>query len=230
MSDNVRAFAAALEERGLFLAKGDRGAHVVLTLDGDVFAVSRLAGKKTKEVQERFGKPDGLDDVAKTVRRIGETTGQRLRAHIAEAKRISSTAMRPLLDQRTAMKIQHQEERHKLDGGQQARFASEQRERSARVRKGLLGAWDFLTGQYAKVRQQNETEAVASLQRDRAQRQGLLQDQMRERGALQGSIEQERHRHARQLLALYHDAARFRRMREQGMAQGAGRAAGLELG
>jgi hypothetical protein len=38
--------------------------------------------------------------------------------------------------------------------------ARQQRERSARVRNGLLGGWDFLTGKYAKVRMQNESEAL----------------------------------------------------------------------
>ena len=41
-SDGATAFSNALEERGLYLARGDRRGHVVLTLDGEAFALSRL--------------------------------------------------------------------------------------------------------------------------------------------------------------------------------------------
>jgi hypothetical protein len=233
-SDNNAAFAAALEERGLFLAKGDRRGHVAVTLDGEVFPISRLVGKRAKDVTARFGSPDALLTVEETIRHIAATTGPRLQTHIAEAKRISANVMRPLLESRDTMKTQHQSERRVLDDRQQTRFAAEQRDRAARVRKGLMGAWDFLTGQYAKVRKQNEMEAFFTLQRDSSQRQELVRDQMRERRELQLRIEQERRRQAGQVLSLYHDAAKYRRMLdgkvEQGRQSGRSPDRGLELG
>jgi hypothetical protein len=38
ISDSPHAFAAALEERGLFLAKGDRRGHVAVSVGGEVFS------------------------------------------------------------------------------------------------------------------------------------------------------------------------------------------------
>lgn len=54
MSDNATSFGRALEERGLFLARGDRRGHVALTIDGEVFVISKLIDRKTKEVVARL--------------------------------------------------------------------------------------------------------------------------------------------------------------------------------
>lgn len=64
VSDNGPAFAKALEERGLFLAQGDRRGHVAVTIEGEVFAIARMVGKKTKEVAARLGDPKQLRTVA----------------------------------------------------------------------------------------------------------------------------------------------------------------------
>lgn len=226
MSDTAPAFARALEERGLFLAKGDRRAHVVLTMDGDVFPVSRLLDKRTKEITARLGDASNLPGVAETRVRLGDEMGAKLSGLIREAKRIAANAMKPLSEQRDVMKSQHQSERQKLREGQAARALSEQRERAARVRKGFAGAWDFLSGQYFQTRRQNEAEALASLARDRAQSDGLRRDQLKERTTLQARIGQLRERHATQVLALYRDAAQFRRMRA---GQGQSRETGFDL-
>lgn len=213
ISDNAGSFAKALEERGLFMARGDRRGHVAVTIDGDVFAVSRLLDKKAKEVTARLGDPSRLAPVRDIVGRLGGEMGDRIRTHISEAKRIAANAMKPLREQRDGMKIQHQHERQNLREGLLARAQAEQRDRAGRVRKGMAGAWDFLTGKYFAVRKQNEMEFAASVIRDRAQAQALVRDQMRERGELQSRIVATRERHARQVLALYRDAARFREMR-----------------
>ena len=48
-SDGAAAFASALEERGLFLARGDRRGFVAVTIDGDVFALARMIDAKSKD-------------------------------------------------------------------------------------------------------------------------------------------------------------------------------------
>ncbi|MCI1757355.1 MAG: hypothetical protein LKM31_17170 [Sphingobium sp.] len=220
ISDSPHAFAAALEERGLFLAKGDRRGHVAVTVGGEVFSIARVICKKGKEVTARLGSPDNLRSVSDTIAYISQSVGASLKQHISEAKRLSANRLRPLHEQRDEMKLRHAEERHKLDAGQRKRAEAEQQTRAGRVRKGLMGAWDFLTGQYTKVRKQNEAEAFFAFQRDREQRHQLLHDQHTERRELQRHIETERHRHAIQVLALYREAARFRRLPEQTRERG----------
>jgi hypothetical protein len=48
-SDGKEAFAKAMEERGLYLAKGDRRGHVAVTYEGEVFAISRLSAKPRRK-------------------------------------------------------------------------------------------------------------------------------------------------------------------------------------
>lgn len=215
-ADNGPAFAKALEERGLFLAKGDRRGHVVVSIEGAVFAIAPQLGKRTKEVVARLGDPKDLRSVADTVRQIGETVAPRLSRYITEAKRIAANAVKPLAEQKRAMREEHQGERQKLDRMQRDRQTREQRERSARVRTGAKGVWDILTGRYFKVRKQNEVEAFFGLQRDRAQRHDLVSAQLKDRAALQSQISVLRERHAKQLLGLYRDAAQYRRMMRDG--------------
>lgn len=236
MSDSGPAFAKALEERGLFLAQGDRRGHVAVTIEGEAFAIARMIDKKSKEVTARLGDPKALRSVADTVRHIGETVGPRLSRYLSEAKRIAHNAIRPLNEQKLAMKEAHQAERKRLDQMQRERRDGEQRERSSRIRTGAKGVWDILTGRYFKVRKQNEVEAFFGLQRDRTQRHDLVSAQLKERADLQSQIGVARDRHARQLLGLYRDAAQYRRMSRDGQSdrEGAERARptprGPELG
>jgi len=207
-----KACAKALEERGLFLAQGDRRGHVAVSIEGEVFAIARMVGKKTKEVTARLGDPKQLRTVADTVRHIGETVAPRLSRYISEAKRIAHNAMKPLTERKQAMRDAHAQERKELAEKQRERHLSEQRARSARVRTGAKGVWDIMTGRYFKVRKQNEMEAFFGLQRDRAQRHDLVSAQLKERQALQQEIVRLRERNARQVLGLYRDAAQYRRM------------------
>lgn len=216
ISDNGPAFAKALEERGLFLAQGDRRGHVALTIEGEVFSIAKLVGKRTKEVAAKLGDPKQYRTVNETARHIGETVAPRLSRYISEAKRMAHNAMKPLNERKQAMKLQHQQERKLLSEKQRERSFAEQRERASRLRKGVTGIWDRLTGVYAKTRKQNEMEAFFGLQRDRAQRHDLVSAQLKERQALQQEIVRQRERSARQILGLYRDAAQYRRMMRDG--------------
>lgn len=212
ISDNGPAFAKALEDRGLYLAQGDRRGHVAVSMEGEAFAIARMVGMKNREVVERLGDPSRLRTVADTKRHIGETVAPRLSRYISEAKRIARNTMRPLNEERMAMKERHRNERKLLDDSQRLRQIEEQRVRSARVRKGVAGVWDILTGRYFKTRKKNEVEAFFSQQRDGNQRHDLVQSQLEERQKLQRDIERTREGHAKQILSLYRDAADYRRI------------------
>lgn len=213
-SDGATAFANALEERGLYLARGDRGGHVVLTLDGEPFALSRLIDGKTKEVNAKLGDPNKLRSVNETKALIGEKIAPRLASYIAEAKRIAVNAMKPLKEEKQKLTEAHQSARQEFDAKLKHRWESEQRERSSRTRKGWAGVWDLMTGRYFKVRKQNELEVQFAKERDRTERHGMVAAQLKERQDLQSHIKTARRREAEQVLALYRDAAKFRRMRE----------------
>lgn len=214
VSDNREAFTKALEERGLYLAKGDRRGHVVVTYDGEVFALSRLTDRKAKDVAAKLGKPDDLRSVDGTKAHIASVIAPRIGRYIQESRRIARDSMRPLLEERQTMKLRHADERKRMDEGQKRRWDVETRERAARLRHGFAGLWDRLTGDYQKTRKSNEAEAFFGLQRDRAQRQSLITEQLAERRVLQAQIRQTRTRHAEQILALHKQAANYRLMQD----------------
>jgi outer membrane translocation and assembly module TamA len=122
--------------------------------------------------------------------------------------------MEPLIAKREALKVQHQAERQAFDKSITARWNEEQRIRASRLRKGIAGAWDFLTGKYFKVRKQNEMEAKFARERDSHERHALIRAQHKDRQALQELIKENRRKEAERILGLYRDAAKFRRMRE----------------
>ncbi|MEP3297880.1 MAG: hypothetical protein ABJO27_15650 [Pseudoruegeria sp.] len=64
-SDGKAGFAAALAEHGYALARGDRRGHVVVAIDGQVIAVARTVGVKTKEVRAKLGEATNLPSVTK---------------------------------------------------------------------------------------------------------------------------------------------------------------------
>lgn len=169
---------------------------------------------KAKDVASRLGDPATLRSVEETKRFIGEQIAPRLTRYIAEAKRIARTNMQPLTEKREALKVQHQAERQAFDAKLETRFNEEQRIRASRLRKGIAGAWDFLTGRYFKTRKQNEMETKFARERDSQERHSLIQSQMQDRQALQTLIKECRSKESERLLSLYHDAAKFRRMRE----------------
>ena len=209
-SDNRASFAKALEERGLFLARGDKGRHVAVSYSGEVYSISSVVGERKAVINARIGKPENLKSVQDIKGHIASAMSEKLSGYIREAKRIAANQMKPLLEKRAEMKIQHQQERKKFDTAINARHENEVRERAARVRHGWKGLWDKVRGEYSKVKAQNELEALFCLQRDRAQRHDLIQIQMRDRQTLQIDIRQAREREARQILTLYRDAARYR--------------------
>lgn len=219
-SDGLAAFQQALAERGLYLAKGDRRGHVAVTFEGDVLSIARMTGKTAKEVRAKLGEADKLPGVEETIRKIGTELAPRLSHLIAEAKRIASVQMKPLNDQRDALRERHAQERKALDALQEQRRTNELKDRAARFRKGVLGLWDRLTGAHTKTKKQNELEAAFATERDRTQRDTLVAVQLDDRRELQTRIRAERRRYAEQVLFLYREAARYRLMRQGELQRG----------
>lgn len=213
ISDTRQAFSHALEERGLYLARGDRRGHVAVTFEGEVISIPRAIGKKSKDVTQRLGKPSELGSVEQTRQRIAKDILPKIASHVARAQADTQKNLSDLNERRQAMKAQHTEERMQLDLGQKARADHEAKDRAARFRKGPRGLLDRVTGKRAALEKQNQMEAVWALERDREQRQALVFEQLKERQSLQVQIKAERSRHAAVLRELHHDRTNYRIMR-----------------
>lgn len=207
-SGNRAEFAKALEGRGLYLAKGDSRAYVALTIEGDVMSIPRMIGVKAKDIITKLGKPDDMRSVADAREHIASVIAPNLKELIAIADKARVKELAPLLDRRTAMTELHTTERQKLDEGQRKRAIAESRLRAERLRGGVAGLWDRMTGQRSTIVKQNEAEAFQAFRRDRDQRNGLIGDQMKDRRALQREIVAVRQRHASRVTELHRDLSR----------------------
>ncbi|MEQ8340278.1 MAG: relaxase [Marinovum algicola] len=205
ISDSRNSFSHALEERGLFLARGDRRGHVAVTYEGEVISIPRAIGKKSKDVTTRLGKPQELNSVTETRQRIANDIAPKLGSYITRARADANAEESALEVRRHEMQAQQQAERAKLDAGQKARAEHEAAARSSRLRKGLRGLLDRVTGKRAALEKQNEMEAIWSLQRDREQRHAMVEAQIRDRQNLQTEIVAARNRHASVLRGLHRD-------------------------
>ncbi len=215
-SDGAKAFASALEERGYFLAKGDRRGFVALDVTGEVFAIAKWTGTRAKDVEDKLGTPDGLPSVEQVRADIQTKLKDKLRGFIKDVRDQHKAEHTPLIEARDKLTETHERERDTLQQKQREREQQEQKQRLERFNKGLRGLWDRLTGRTSKLRQQNEAEAMRAMQRDRAQRDALVAAQLKDRRVLQDKFDDLKKQHAQARKLLAREIARhFRKQAEQ---------------
>lgn len=211
-SDTGTAFAQALKERGFMLARGDRRGFVAVDYRGEVYAVARQAGVKSKDVAARLGDPEAYPPVDEVRTYIAARMSERVEGFIRQAEREAGSGGKALDAERAELAARHRQERQTLKSGQEKRWIAETKARAARLPRGFSGIWHRLTGKYSKIKQRNEREAWDALKRDRAEADGLTTSQLDERCALQDRIREQRARKQADLLLLREDVARYQDM------------------
>lgn len=229
-ADNLAAFQNALQDRGFFLAKGDRRGFVVLDHTGDVWSLPRMLNLKTKDVQARLGDGANLANVSDTRKLIGQRMTPAIRRHIAETRERFSERSARLGQAKEAMTKEHRQARLELDHRLKREWEAETRARAARLPRGLAGLWHRLTGKYQEVRRQNELDALRDLQRKDAQRQEQVRAQQEQRAKLQVEFRELRRRQAEQLLELRADIGRYLKFSRGAQVQAPARAQERGLG
>jgi hypothetical protein len=188
VSDDRASFERALEQQALYLARGDRRGFVVVHHSGEAMSLTRYAGLKKGEVEARIGKPTALQ----TIDQVRDVLRARMTAtvenRVANLKHRHGREMLPLRERAKVMKTKHQAERKTLQTSQAARHQQEELARANRLRKGVMGLWDRLSGKRGKVSEVNAIEARAGRVRDRDERQAVINRQSQERGTLQADI------------------------------------------
>lgn len=210
VSDSRAAFAKALEERGYYLAKGDRRGHVAVDWKGEVYAVSRMLDMRTKEVAARLGDASSLPSVEETRQRIAGEIGSRAIRLEQEVDNQFLKATQAHQFRRGNLVMQQRKARRELEQVQESRRIKETKERAARFPTGLRALWFRITGQYRRIKEENERSAAFADNRDRQQLETLIASQLRERQALQSEIRIERQIYARQLRQLRKEPDRFK--------------------
>jgi len=209
-SDNKASLEQALKERGFLLAKGDRRGFVAVDYRGEVYSLSRYAGVKPKDLEARLGDPKALRAVDEVKAEIASNMGQKLEAFIKDVERDTKQRLAVLAFRKTEMASRHADEREKLQGAQQRRWQAETQQRIQRLPKGFSGLWHRLTGEYGRIRVQNERETLDAYRRDQAEKDETIFKQLQERQALQRDIEAQCVMAQQELMRLREDIANYR--------------------
>ena len=181
-STDKTSFEAALQDHGYLLAKGERrNSHVIVCHDGEIFAVSRATGLRAKQVRERLGETDQLRSIDDARQLHIQNIRHQFSSMAGEARGQLSNQRAKLDNERKSLIQKHCDERSTLDKGQAERWKQESQTRASRFKTGWSGFWQLISGHNRKIKEQNTQEAFEALQRDRAQRQQLIDDQLQER-------------------------------------------------
>jgi hypothetical protein len=208
-SDNGTSFKSSIEQRGFFLARGDRRGIVILDYSGTVQALARVLDLKTKEVRARLGDGEDLPGVADMQAMIAARMTPAIRGHIDESRERFRRRSDRLAARREQMTRLHREARAALEERQAVEWQAETAARAARLPTGLRALWHRITGRYQAVRAQNEAEARLTRERHEAERQSLIDSQCEQRRALQAEYKTLRQEQAKLLLTLREDVGRY---------------------
>ena len=212
-------FAHALKEQGYILTRGDRRGFVAVDHRGEVFAVSKWVGIKTKEVRTRLTDEKNLPSVEEARIQIAKNMTARLETLSLEQMTVFATRRAELEEKRQALVRQQQAERQKLIETQQSFWQDKQQEWRNNFNKGMRGLFDRLTGRRKQIEERNEQEAWQIQMRQQQDRDALIFEQLEVRRTLQARIERLESLKSYRLDKLEHDRSQYQAMREQRLEQ-----------
>lgn len=214
-SDSAESLKTALEQRGYYLAKGDRRGVVAVDYRGEAYSLSKWSGVKAKDVKARFENAQEFPRVDQQRKHVAELVADKLKGLRAEINEGYKRA-RPSIEFKRAQIV----ERHRIErsGMEQLHKQRETREASARAarlpQKGVGKWWSQLTGRYSKLKAQNEHDAWQALKRDQAEREKMIARQLDERQRLQKSIQAMRLKRIEELMAIRQQIANYMLMKQ----------------
>ena len=205
VSDSLAAFQASLKERGLILARGDRRGYVALDHKGEVYAIAKWTGQKTKAVKARLGDAGSLPSVKEAHQQAAKIVTDRLRVLSREQQRKAARDQERL----DAIKARQEEEQRQEHAKQEMLHALRQereaKECDARVRKGFMGLIDRITGKRRKIEAQNREAALKAQLRDKQEKENLSTQQAMMRHRVETKEKAFRQRHEATMRELSQD-------------------------
>jgi len=183
-SDSKQAFANALKEHGLMLARGDRRGYVATDMHGKVYPLARWVGIKSKDVKARLGDAKSLPSLGKAKEQLADRIAPAVeRIHREQQEKLAAIKLQQKKD-RAAAKAKAEAQRRMQQDWQRQREQVEAQRQKERFNKGVRGFVDRVTGQHAKTKQANALEAFRNAKRDEKQRDTLISKQQDSRAKL----------------------------------------------
>ncbi|MEM9205802.1 MAG: AAA family ATPase, partial [Pseudomonadota bacterium] len=169
VSDSGPAFAAALQDQGYMLARGDRRGVVAVDSDGKVWSLSRWCGVKPRKVARKVGDLNRLPDV--------EEAAALARGMPRPERQMPDPSVEV---RRQALVARQRAERADLIRAQEQRRIHELKAQP----KGLRAVFLRMTGQYANHVAACDAAAREAKHLDRAEQQRLIDRHLSERRTL----------------------------------------------
>lgn len=185
ISDSRKAFEHALQDRGYYLARGDKRGYVAIDLYGEVYSLSRQIGVKKADLTKKLGDAQQLPSIEEAKNTISGRLTQQFKGYSNELNLKHKQELQPLFQAKQAMTQQHRKARADQKQMHENRWRAEEQERAARLRKGFQGLWDRLTGAYQRTCAKNEKETQKAFLRDKEEKENLVAKQLTERRKLQ---------------------------------------------
>ncbi|WP_170760715.1 relaxase/mobilization nuclease domain-containing protein [Ruegeria lacuscaerulensis] len=218
-TDSKSALQNALQERGFWLAQGDRKAFVAIDYRGEIYSLSKWSSVRVKDVKARLGDPKDLPSVEQIKTRIGERMTGALSRFVKDMEADARRRSASLEFRRSEMAGRHREERKALKAALEKRWIAETKARAARLPRGMKGIWHRITGRYSEIKRRNERESWDAHRRDQAETDRLILRQLEDRRVLQIEIREHRKQEQEELLDLRADIARYQDLSEEREAE-----------
>ncbi len=209
ISDSKAAFAHALQERGFWLARGDRRGFVALDHQGEVYSLSRWVGVKAKQFRERLGEEKELPNLDQSRKQVASAMAGKMRKLDSEIEREKEHRKQEFETKRQSLVAHQRGEREALSTAQAQRQVMEAQARQERFRTGLKGLWDRMRGEHKRVRDPNLREYEQAQRRDRDEKDKLIFQQLAQRRSLLQTRANERQKSEAQQAEIAADKARF---------------------
>ncbi|MCK4843179.1 MAG: relaxase/mobilization nuclease domain-containing protein [Methylococcales bacterium] len=110
-SNNKDSFFASLNERGYFVACGDRRGYVAIDIFGEIYSITRQIGVKKKELENYIGKAENLPSVDQVKESISNQLSNVLKKLLNEQNKDYQKKLAPLLNSKKEMTQQHRIDR-----------------------------------------------------------------------------------------------------------------------
>ena len=213
-SDSRASLEHALQDKGFRLARGNRRGFVVTDSDGEVYSLPKMLNVKTKAVRERLGSEKELQDIDDVKAAYANDMALKMEGYQQELK----TCHQKQAEEREKAR-QHlvEKQRAERDSALEAinlRQIEEVKARQAKFRSGLSGLWDWMRGENKRIKRENEVDAARALERDKQEREALIQKQRDQRRSLVQHQVQKREKLAAQYQEVSQERAEFERRAE----------------
>lgn len=205
LSDSRKAFEHALQDRGYYLARGDKRGYVAVDVYGEIYSLSRQIGIKNPDLSKKLGKAELLPSVEEAKNTISGRLTKQFKSFSDELNLKYQQELKPLIHAKQVMVQTQREARENQKLAHNQRWQTEDLERSMRFRKRFQGLWDRLTGSHQRTRAQNEQEVKQCQLRDRNEKEALIAKQLTERGKLQNQFQHLRQKQTDERADLFKD-------------------------